>query len=225
MHTFPIIKEKGHIIIDINGKRGLIDTGAPITFGTSNLEFCGKNYTPSEKFFGHTTDDLSRLSGIKIDFLIGNDLLSKQKMRIRWKEGFIDFGNDIEMGDNIQKYNNFMGSIVFPIKISDKDTNAILDTGAFISYISDDLVTGMEKIKTVEDFHPLAGNYKTDVYKIPVNMNGRSIDMHFGVLPDQLKLMTFFIFDITNSSAVVGTEIFEHFDCTLDWENEEISWE
>ncbi|MEM4711352.1 MAG: hypothetical protein QXL18_05390 [Candidatus Woesearchaeota archaeon] len=154
MYTFPIIKEKGHIIIDINGKRGLIDTGAPFTIGTNNLEFCGINCIPLKKFFGHTTDDLSRLSGIKIDFLIGNDILTKQRMRIRWKEGFIDFGDDIVMGNNIQKYNNFSGSIVFPIKISDRDNNAILDTGAFISYISDDLVIGKKKVKIVKDFHP-----------------------------------------------------------------------
>lgn len=74
----------------------------------------------------------------------------------------------------------------------------------------------------MEDFHPIVGNYKTDVYRIPVNLNGKNIDKHFVALPEPLKTMTSFIFVLTNPCAVIGIEIFEHFNCTLDWDKEEI---
>ncbi|MCX7991879.1 MAG: hypothetical protein N2999_07600, partial [Proteobacteria bacterium] len=180
MQTFPIIKEKGHIIIDIDGKRALIDTGAPFTFGSGDFQLCGKSYTPLTNFMGNTIESICKLSGMNFDILIGNDVLSKQNIRIRWKEGFIDFGDDIDEYDYVQQYNNFMGVIVFPIKISGQDTNAILDTGAFISYISDDLVLDREKSEEIEDFHPLAGRYKTDIYIIPVCLNVRDVELQFG---------------------------------------------
>lgn len=224
MQTLTLFKEKGHPILEIDGKRALIDTGAPITFGECPIEFLGKKYDIQKDFFSITSEKASELAGIKFDITLGNDILSKQNIRFRWKDGFVDFGDDVPEGEIVLNYEDFMGSIIFPFKIGSIETKVILDTGAFLSYIYEDLVNVDEKVREEEDFHPLVGRYVTNVYKKQVKLNGIVFVHEFGVLPKTLALMTKMIFSATGAKAIIGTKLFEQFDCTINWQKQKISF-
>jgi len=225
MVTLNFEKKNGHILLKMNDLNLLIDTGSPVSIANNHIRFLNKTYNTLRSMMGTNVETLSNLSGFKIDALIGNDILSNYKFRIRWNECCIDFGDDLPDGRIVQKMINLMG-IIFPVNIDGEGTLAIFDTGAFISYISEDKVAGKTPIETREDFYPVIGKFTTPIYKVPLTIDGNNIiSMDFGTLPGVLKMMHGMIMSVTKTKAVLGTQLLEVYNCTIDWKKNKISWD
>lgn len=224
MLSLKILNTGSHIILPLNNMNALIDTGAPISISNGPFEFLGKKYKLPKSIFGFTVDELSKLANYKIDILLGMDILSKFKFRIRLKDGYIDFGKDVPDGKTYHKIASIM-SLTFPVHIENREVYAIFDTGAFISYASEFLVEHKGQINVKEDFYPIIGKFKTPVYKLETSIDGKNkLEIEFGLLPEKLKNL-YSIFKNTTTQAIIGTQLLEHYNCTIFWEKDQISWE
>ena len=211
-------------MLPIGDRMALIDTGSPTSISSLPFNFGATLYTPPDQMMGVTTNELSDLAGITIDILIGCDILSEYKIRIRWQDHCIDIGNDTPNGTADDPMDLIKGCPVFPLRIGSRETRAIFDTGAHLSYISPALIAGIPQSGEKEDFHPINGHFTAPTYNVETALGGINFTMVYGTLPGLLGISTDMAMSMSSSSAVIGTQLLEYFDCTLSWKERTISW-
>lgn len=222
--TLRFTPDKGHIMLPIGDQMALIDTGSPASISSRPFDFGGERHTTPAHLMGFTTTELSELAGITIDILIGCDILSRHKIRIRWKDHSLDIGDDTPDGDTVNKMESMSGCPIFPLMIAGNSTKALFDTGAHLSYISPALVAGMAKTGHKADFHPFNGHFTSPTCNVETALGGQAFTIEYGTLSGKLGAAVDMAMNMTNTSAVIGTELLQHFDCTLDWKEKRISW-
>ena len=222
--TLSFTPEKGHIILPFGDQMALLDTGSPSSISSHPFNFGGKRHTTPNQLMGFTTRQLSELAGIKIDILIGCDILSRHKIRIRWQEHCIDIGDDTPDGSIVDDMESMMGCPIIPLRIAGESIKALFDTGAHLSYISPALIAGLPQTGQKADFHPFNGHFTSPTYTVETALGGKAFTMEYGILSGELGAAVDLTLNMTNTSAVIGTQLLEHFDCTLDWKEGRISW-
>jgi len=226
MHSLKILREQGHLLIPLADRIALLDTGSPVSLATAPFEFLGEVHEVPAETLGLNLRSISELSGLSIDILLGADLLTRQNMRIRWRDEAIDFGDDIPSGKAAGPLSSLMGIPVFALELQGKGAaKAIFDTGAHLSYIDSALVADRPQFGTRDDFYPMVGHFTVPTYLVPTNIGGLSLEIEYGVLPVELQAMLGMAMVMSGTSAVVGTQILEFFDCTIFWDEGLIFWD
>jgi hypothetical protein len=225
MTTIEILKERGHLLVPINDKRLLIDTGSPASMSPEPFEFIGAQHNPPASIMGISPRKMSELSGIQIDGMIGCDILSQHTMRIRWQDGEIDLGDNIPDFGNSHELTTLQGIPVFPVVIHEQSTKALFDTGAHLSYIDPNLVAGQESTGARDDFYPFTGPFTAETHIVKTALDETPLDIEYGILPASLQQTLGMAMNISNSSAVIGTQLLDFYDCTISWSRKAISWE
>ena len=216
---------RGHIIVPISTGNALIDTGSPTSFAAAPFEFAGRRHAPPTGMMGVTTETISELADIRIDALVGCDILNGfGAMRIRWNDGVMEFSDRFADDKATDMMDNLAGIPVFPVRLGEISTKAIFDTGAHLSHIDPELVSSMTPISHKDDFNPINGKFTAPVFSVSTTIADRTYDIEYGILPGTLGLMTSMTMRMTSSSAVIGTAILEHFDVTISWHDGTISW-
>ena len=224
MITLPTQKERGHLLVAIGNRRAIIDTGSPASISPEPFEFLGACHSPPSDIMGVTPRKMSELAGIQIDILIGCDILSQHTLQFRWNDDAMDAGNDLEDGPLCSKMDDLMGIPVFPLTIDRRPTKALFDTGAHLAYIDPDFVEGQTPSGQRNDFYPMVGQFVAPTYRVPTALDNTSLDIEYGILPDSLQSMLGMAMSMSGSTAVIGTQLLEHFDCTISWARHKISW-
>lgn len=224
IRELPFTNINGHIIVDLDGKNALIDTGSPGSMSPEPFMFMGAQRVPPQNIMDVTTGQMSGLAGFPIHILIGCDMLREFDLLIRWRDGALELGNNIMGQKQAHPMSELMGIPVFPVTIAGKETKALLDTGAHISYINSEAVANEQRAGTKKDFYPMVGSFTTDLYVLPTGLDGRRFDLNYGILPDALQMMMGIAMQLSSTTAFMGTEIFSHFDCLLSWQRGRILW-
>lgn len=224
METTDIIKEQGHILLPIGDKRALLDTGSPVSVAPEPFEFLGMICKVPTNIRGVTPQKMADLAGFPIDMLIGCDILSRYTVRLRWNDGCMDVGEDIPEGPVQSPLEALQGRPVFPVRLQGKPVKSILDTGAHLAYIDPDLVSGQAASGSRDDFHIDVGHYTTDIYTVPTVLDDTTINIEYGIMPNSLASCLGPDLDRAKISAVIGTQLLEHYDCTISWTRKIISW-
>lgn len=224
MQTFKIIKERGHIIIKIDDKRALLDTGSPFSISPRPFDFLGERHTVQSNFMGINTQKISEFLETPIDILIGCDILSQYTIRIRWRDGYIDFGDDIPDGKIHSRLETLSGIPIFTILLRGNKSKAIFDTGAHLSYIDPELIAGLSPSGQCDDFYPFIGRFRADTFTVPTTLYRDPVNIEYGILPDKLQMMLENAKALSGAQAVIGTQILDFYDCTISWNRDTISW-
>src|SRR5262245_41592216 len=75
---FPLTLVSGHLILDIDGQKVLVDTGAPRSIGRqARWTFLGREHPLIPDYLGASPAVLSELVGTPIDLLLGADILGQ----------------------------------------------------------------------------------------------------------------------------------------------------
>lgn len=201
--------DKGHIVINIGGKSAVIDTGSPLTAGSFDSKVWG-NIRKGESVVAIPLSYIGKLAEVKMDALIGTDLLKKANFSIsvRNKEMVVTTGKLSEEGTKVPlKF--VMGVPELPVVINGMKTKALFDSGAFISYFPPETVKGLEPVGEKEDFYPILGKFTTKLYNVEVEIGKHKVILKGGVLPSILRLPLQLA---TFENVILGTELFDHFD-------------
>lgn len=222
--VFEINNYDNHIIIEKDDKLLFIDTGSPSSMGTTAyLELCGQKFNSIRKnIMGYNMQKLTDDLGTKVDFLIGNDILSKFNILISLKKNQL-----IITDEKIEEYRNqsdlnstdfFMGAPALKFCKVGSEFSAIYDTGAKISYFSSNLVSGLNSLGDINDFNPMLGKFTSSKHNLELLFNEHKISFPGGKSPELLE-MTLSPFGI---SAVIGNHLLEQFDIYIEYNTQSV---
>lgn len=209
MKTYKTEIIGGHILIDCEGQRFLVDTGSPATFSASgSISICGETISVPTSLMGVSSSYITEKVGAPVQGLIGMDLIGRFGMCVDVENCTVTFG---ECGEGMTKVPSYSipGSIVMQMEINGKVAKVIPDTGAPTSYISPSFTEGLESVDTVTDFSPFSGTdtFETPVFDVAAEVAGRPFSMKVGHLPSELS----FMLRMLGVDGCVGMDFLKHF--------------
>ena len=223
MKTFHIDLYDGHLILEDNGIKVLVDTGCPVTIGKdTHIDFMGQQYPCSTDFFGKGIPEISALMGYDVDVLMGLDLIVQfyvqtdyEKKEITFSTGIIPF----ESICNVPIIQGGMGEVCVDLFVKGKCVRLALDTGAKISYIDEAFTDGETIIETRDDFNPLIGKFSTPIYVMESSIGNQLFSVNFGKLPSvlarPLKMIGIY--------GAIGFDLFNNYTVLMDFKNNVMS--
>lgn len=212
---------EGHVLINVDEKKYLIDTGSQITLSKeSNIKLADKIYSDvMSNFLGLNIDEIEKLLGRQIDGLIGADILSDFIVTFDLINMILVLSDQINYeGRNSFELGFVMGIPIINCFINKKSVKLIIDTGAHLSYLNPELTNNEQPVGKKRDFHPMIGRFETDIYKLTTTINSINIDVTYGNLPEMLQTLV----SLTGASGIVGFDIFKDRSITIDYLNEKI---
>jgi hypothetical protein len=220
MTTYNLELFEGHPIFRDGENIILLDTGAPNTIHVSDqLHLLNENYSTSSNYMGLTVDKLSGLLGMRITTLLGADVLSKHKLLLDYKKKQVSFSKEaIELPGLLTAIDTFMGIPIITVNVGATSVKCFLDTGAKLSYISNDITKKYKSDGTEEDFYPGVGKFTTDCFDIETTFGDSSFDMRFGNLPPLLQMTLM----MAGTDGIIGYDFFNKHKVMLDLQKKEL---
>ena len=90
-----------------------------------------------------------------------------------------------------------------------------MDTGARLSYLTNDITKDYASIGTVVDFYPGVGQFETDCFEVPVVFDANSLVFKFGNLPEMLQRTLM----LNGIRGIIGYDFFSRYQVLLDINN------
>lgn len=213
---------KGHPIINDGENIILIDTGAPSTIHASDsLNFCSESFGCTTNYMGLTVSKISDMLGTEITTLLGADILSDYKILLDYKNQVIEFSKqEIEIDGTQADISNFMGIPIIKMTVDNRELKFFLDTGAKLSYLSDNLARNYESIGTDEDFYPGVGKFQTECFEVSTSFGNKNFIVKYGNLPTLLQTTLL----LGGADGIIGYDFFNNFKVVLDLKNNKLKY-
>lgn len=208
-HTYPSTMVDGHLILDCDGKRLLVDTGAPSTiYPETSLLFAGRHHPAVGDYLGISLEEISGHVGTHLDGLIGADALADYdtvidpaRNEVRVYEGDHDLDGTRLALDC---------SMIVPIleaSISGEPVKVIFDTGAKLSYLDRHLVEAFPPAGAREDFFPGLGTFESDTFETPITLGDHTVTITAGAL----TTIPAMALGLVGARGILGSALFDHF--------------
>ncbi len=204
---------KDHFIITDNGRRALIDTGCPFIINDGN-----KRRIPMGEGF---LQDARRNVDPTIDEFRGLEYFAQRKVLFDYRKAAVvvaDQGDEVDPVHPVAEFpiTGLPIRIMFSAVIDGVSRKLIFDTGASIAnYLTESIAKTGTSCGTVEDFHPQKGKFPVDLFSLPVEVGGETVDIPFGVQPADIDR------DVQMSGAVgvIGVGLYKNFQVLVDCPN------
>ena len=208
----PLTVHNGHLIVSINGRTALVDTGCPVTLGVGEPLTIGDTTVPlHEDFCGITVESIAEPVGYPLDLVIGMDLLGRFTVTFSMASGEIVLADGCDEVGEALNVGSWFGVPTIPIRVGAREIDVIFDTGAPTSYLSASFLEEGEFVETRTDFYPLKGTFDVDVFRVPAKVGSLDTNLEFaamnGVMADMLES--------NGMPGILGTEILRYRDVTL----------
>lgn len=208
----PLIVHEGHLVVEVEGRRALIDTGCPETLGRGvPLSIGGRSFELHESFHGITVESISEPVGCPFEIVIGMDVLSSYDVTFSFKRAEVVLWTVYEPEGDVVRLGSFFGAPTIPIEVNSEMHKVIFDTGAPVSYLSERFIREFELIENRTDFFPLWGTFETAVRRVPVTIGSTERMLPVGGMNGVLSEML----EPSGMPGILGTEIFKLADVTL----------
>ena len=214
MKTFQLQIFKGHPIIQDGDNVILIDTGAPSTIHVSDeLNFLSEDFSCTSNYMGLTSSKLSEHLGMQVTTLLGTDVLSKYKILLDYRNLQVSFSKDeIPFEGTEIGISNFMGIPIIELVVNRQLLKFFLDTGAKLSYLSEDFTSGYSSVGIEEDFYPGVGQFETECYDIPTSLGDIDFVVRYGNLPFMLQMTLM----LGGTDGIIGFDFFNGFKVLMN---------
>lgn len=205
----------GHLFTGIENQSVLIDTGIPVSLSRDpEWYFMQEVHPMSEGYLGVTLGQISGLVGAPVDVLLGSDILKNYCLTFDLDQRHLSISTQPLM----RSRHNFplsllMGVPGLRVDIQGQPVEMFLDTGAKLSYVSQELVNGLNASGREKDFYPGLGEFETDVYMIDFSLGDLVFTLRCGVLPAMLETAL----NVSGKRGIIGTEFFEQYGIQLDF--------
>jgi hypothetical protein len=208
MSTYPLQEINGHLFIEVDGHLWLLDTGAPLSFGsTPDFYFEGEQFELESTYLGLTPETLSGFIGVKTTGLLGADVLNSFDIIFNGPAKSIVFSlSPLDHEGQVVKLDEFMGIPILSATINGNEYRMFFDTGAQISYFQDDALKTFPPAGQMTDYYPGFGQFQTDTHNVEFLIGGSSFFLRCGSLPDLLG-MTLMMAD---TEGIIGNQILQN---------------
>lgn len=201
----------GHIIIDKGGKKLLVDTGSPVSFGKAGALrifnrriFLGPVAPPLDaaEIGAHIGALLDPPSPLHLDGLLGTDLFRGLEVIIDWAACTITTraarsGAEGWRGDLIG------GLPSARIRINGHEVLAVTDTGARTCFAVPRVLAGVISVGSTSDFFPTYGAFRTTLHSTSVEIDGRREQVEVAKANEIIVLAM----AAARAEALVGTDL------------------
>ena len=180
MLVYEIIN--GHCIVDLEGKKWLVDTGSPTTFRFDGqggcIELDGKVFS-LERNRGYVKSAVDGLCGVNVFGMIGSDVLRStsftlcgdKKMQLLANKS--DYSIDISFDSNV---------ILGYTEIEGRRVKTLFDTGAQINYLMPGVFDfDLNNTPIVRDLDFAGDMIKSNLVIAKVSLGGKKKDVSFGI--------------------------------------------
>ena len=201
---YEITEFDGHVLVNLQEGRFLIDTGSPTSFARGgHVSFGGTVEEVSDSAMGMLDAvTLSHCVGTHLDGLLGMDVLGRYRLTFGRNKIFVGAGvigniNDIPgfAGPPLRdssfiglETDEFMGIPVVTVNVNKRPVRMFVDSGAKISYLNPELLVNVSVEETLRDFYPGVGEFDVEVSSVWCDLNGWPFQAKFGRLPPLLQM-------------------------------------
>jgi hypothetical protein len=209
-HTIPYRMVDGHIIVTSeDGKICLIDTGSPCSVGNAEIvTFAGGRHPLKPDFLGKAADELPGPIGVRIDVLVGVDILNRYDMLIDPVRQVLVFSEEeLDVEGAQLSIEQVMGVPLVTADVGGRRMKMFFDTGAKISYVDEKTADAYPRVGTAEDYYMTVGPFQTAIHRIPMMLGSLTIALECGTLPQSLQLSL----AAAGAAGIVGNEILVNF--------------
>ena len=219
MSKFEMVIDNGHIVLPVNGRRFIVDTGSPTSFfrvdETLVLDGDAKKLSLSSgnAQMVQRINDTALLTH-EVDGLLGLDVLANKS----WEFDFASqslFVNEVAR----QNYENslpldisMLSGISFDMIVGGQPCKGILDSGAFVSYASSKLVSNVPSCGNVDDNNPILGEIHTTLHPLAIRLGKRDFNIKAGKMTEMLEMMMAMV----DVECVLGITMLGLKGCRLD---------
>ena len=207
--TFELVA--GHIFIEKEGKRFLLDTGSPISFGSAgSVRLFGNsvslvaNAPPLDAIaIGKQVGNLATPPlDLVLDGLLGTPLFRGLALTVDWEARTVttrSAGTETRgwRGDQI---GGLPSALLF---INGRQITAVPDTGARSCFADPRLLAGSPVVGKTRDFFPGHGSFETTVHSVQLGLDGETETFRVaGAPPVIVKAMR-----AAGADALIGTDL------------------
>lgn len=200
---YPYVMADGHIVLDVNDQSLLLDTGSSRSIGTGELEIDGKTYTLKTRATDVTPEYLSSEIGVKIDALLGMDIIGEYTLIVDPTRQLICFEIMPPESGAAVRIDEYKGIPIIAVTVGGRQIRVFFDTGAPLSYIEPELTENTPVSGTRDHFYAGTGRVTADVYRLDVGIGGETVNLAFGHVPEKLQL----ILVMAGAQGIIGTEL------------------
>ncbi|MCC7324456.1 MAG: VWA domain-containing protein [Gemmatimonadaceae bacterium] len=194
-HTEPLHLIRDHLLVRRGEAFDLLDTGVPITMRAPSI----------------VSDEL----GVRVERLIGCAELARTPVTVDWPARTITWGatRRDRHGVKVPLRMSPLGVPLIPLDTETGCAEAVLDTGAALSYCPPEYVYGLRPVRHDEDFLPGFGRFAVEVHKVEIEVMGVSLTLEVAVLPPLLRAA---LAMIAPDGWILGAALFRARVVTLD---------
>lgn len=205
MQELPLAFSSGHLLVTIEGKPWLLDTGSPVSFGDADaISLGGQEFAVASDYMGLSGKLLSGYLGQSVTGLIGADILNRVDVAVNAVLGLANFTSDtFDLQGDVLQMEEFMSIPIIEVKIGDQMHRMFFDTGAQISYFQGDALSKFPKRGVVKDFFPGMGEFETETHDVTASIGAMEFMLRCGRLPGLLGLTL----GLASTAGIVGNEV------------------
>jgi hypothetical protein len=171
---------------------------------------------------GLTASKLSEHLGMQVTTLLGTDVLSRYKILLDYRNFQVSFSKyEIPFEGTEIGISNFMGIPIIELEVNSQPLKFFLDTGAKLSYLSEDFTSGYSSVGTEEDFYPGVGQFETECFEIQTRLGSNDFSVRYGNLPFMLQMTLM----LGGTDGIIGFDFFNNFKVMLDLGHEKLLYD
>ena len=196
----------------------MLDTGAPASFGSvAKLEIHDKCYDITSNYMGFDNEKLGEALGENIEGLIGGDIRNNYDSYWNNYDSYwnlslnrISFSTEhMQNRGNTMSLDFFMGIPTLKVNLRGATYKWFFDTGAVISYVTEQLEQWESPVDQYDDFYPGYGDFSTEVFEDEITLDTLEVEgdlkalcmkIKCGVLPSMLGMSL----AIADCSGILG---------------------
>jgi len=203
--AYPLEVVSGHLIVNLDGTRAMLDTGAPISIGRGRLDCNGQRVRLVREGLGVSPEYLTEKVRTRIDALLGTDVLAEHYFEVDYAGATCTFDTERPaLAGRRIPLDHYLRTPIADGEVAGRAARLIVDTGAQFGYIAKEFVAGRRPLETRHDFHPALGDFSTEVHQLPIAVGGLTMSLPFGVMPRELERMLGMI----QTQGIIGTDLF-----------------
>jgi hypothetical protein len=204
-----------HVVCELDCARVLVDTGSPVSFGTPRTLTVVETERELWPALGDLTIDRitehvralpearDAPEGWRLDALVGADLLWGHTVHIDWEERLLRITAPADREPASAPADPLDRLVRTRLTIGERELDAVVDTGAGISYAVPEALAGANTAGMADDFLPGVGPFQAELHEVfahlpHVGFPARIAAANAGVL----RLMR-----AARAEAIIGTDL------------------
>ena len=204
---YPLTPHEGHLLITVDGRRYLLDTGSPWSLGCGAVHLAGREFAlQATDLEGQSWGSVAELVGTPLDGLIGMDILVEFDLEIAMQALSFTVSPTLLNLSGGLPLQSLQGVPLLECEIAGRPANLVLDTGAPLSYVGDEYTVGASALGEVADFHPRVGRFRVPTFSVPVRVGTCAMTLRAGSLPTLLQSAL----ELAGADGILGTEALAH---------------